>query len=60
MHEDKKEEPAEKPAEDEEMQGATRHNDDARSFELKQRRDAHTNTRSHFREETVDDDVIKS
>ena len=53
------EEPTEKRADDEEIQGeATRHTDDPWSSELKQRREAHGNTRGHFREETVDDEVI--
>ena len=52
VHEDEKEEPTEEPAEDAGVQeGATRHSDDAWSFELKQRREAHRNTGGHFREE---------
>ena len=54
MREDEKEEPTEKRADGEEIQGeATRHTDDAWSSELKQRREAHGNTRGHFREERL-------
>ena len=48
----------EMPAEDEEMQRKTPDTDDTWGFELKQKREAHRNTRSHFREETVDDEII--
>ena len=52
---DEKEEHTEKP---ENAGGAVRHKNDAWSFKLKQRRGAHRNTGSHFREDTVDDEVL--
>ena len=57
VHEDETEKPKEN-GRRRDARKATRHNDDAWSFELHQKREAHRNTRSHFRGETVDDEVL--
>ena len=59
--EDDKEEPTAEHEEDEEMQGgASGHKRDTRSVELRQRREAHRNTRKYVREETSDDEITEA